>query len=244
MRRKMFTLVLTAMMTAALCACSITTPSTPSPEKNTEISTQISTEEDETLSTEPGSETPVEVLTEKEETEADTQKKKQTGTQEETKKDEDKQTSSESGTENKTEQKTEGTEVGSAGEESNELSDHAVYPGYSRVEIVNARGDITAIYQLDDGSFMDKQSNVYKFDGNETWYDSSNVEWNQTAEDAERTYPGPDSAVIVNQRGDETTVYKLTDGTFLDRQNYLFTYSEGEKCWYSTYGVQFDEKAQ
>lgn len=123
------------------------------------------------------------------------------------------------------------------------------YPGLDVVELVNARGDTVTVYQLADGTFMDRENRVYKYDGKESWYDQDNAEWNQSAEaeagtGEEQSYPGPDDAVIVNARGDETTVYKLADGSYLDRVQAKFTYSEADNTWTDEDGVVWDEKAE
>lgn len=47
---------------------------------------------------------------------------------------------------------------------------------------------------------------------------------------SEGNYPGADVAEIVNPRGDETTAYKLADGTYMDRIERHFTYN-GTDTW-------------
>lgn len=53
--------------------------------------------------------------------------------------------------------------------------------------------------------------------------------------------PGPDVALLVNLRGDETTAYKLVDGTYLDRieRKYIFN---GTDTWTDEEGVEWNEK--
>lgn len=53
--------------------------------------------------------------------------------------------------------------------------------------------------------------------------------------------PGPETVVIVNLRGDETTVYKLVDGTYMDRIEKRFTYN-GTDTWTDEDGVEWNEK--
>ena len=57
---------------------------------------------------------------------------------------------------------------------------------------------------------------------------------------SERNYPGADVVEIVNLRGDETTVYKLADGTYMDRTERHFTYN-GTDTWTDEDGVEWNE---
>lgn len=57
---------------------------------------------------------------------------------------------------------------------------------------------------------------------------------------ANTDYPGPDVAEIVNPRGDETTVYQLADGTYMDRADRRFTYN-GTDTWTDEDGVEWNE---
>ena len=56
----------------------------------------------------------------------------------------------------------------------------------------------------------------------------------------EGNYPGADVVEIVNLRGDETTVYKLADGTYMDRIDRHFTYN-GTDTWTDEDGVEWNE---
>ncbi|MDY3919508.1 MAG: hypothetical protein SOZ59_11000 [Candidatus Limivivens sp.] len=56
-------------------------------------------------------------------------------------------------------------------------------------------------------------------------------------------YPGADVVEIVNLRGDETTVYKLADGTYMDRIERHFTYN-GSDIWTDENGVEWNEAAK
>ena len=49
-------------------------------------------------------------------------------------------------------------------------------------------------------------------------------------DESETSYPGADVVEIVNLRGDTTTVYKLADGTYMDRIERRFTYN-GTDTW-------------
>ena len=57
---------------------------------------------------------------------------------------------------------------------------------------------------------------------------------------SEVKYPGADVVEIVNLRGDETTVYKLADGTYMDRIEHHFTYN-GTDTWTDEDGVEWNE---
>ena len=57
---------------------------------------------------------------------------------------------------------------------------------------------------------------------------------------SEGNYPGADVVEIVNLRGDETTVYKLADGTYMDRIDRRFTYN-GTDIWTDENGVEWNE---
>ena len=53
-------------------------------------------------------------------------------------------------------------------------------------------------------------------------------------------YPGADVVNIVNLRGDETTIYKLADGTYMDRTDRRFTYN-GTDTWTDEAGAEWNE---
>ena len=48
---------------------------------------------------------------------------------------------------------------------------------------------------------------------------------------------------IVNPRGDKTTVYKLADGTYMDREERPFTYN-GTDTWTDENGTEWNEVAK
>ena len=56
-------------------------------------------------------------------------------------------------------------------------------------------------------------------------------------------YPGADVVEIVNLRGDETTIYKLADGTYMDRVERRFTYN-GTDIWTDEDGGAWNEAAK
>ena len=55
--------------------------------------------------------------------------------------------------------------------------------------------------------------------------------------------PGTDVVDLVNLRGDETTVYKLADGTYMDRMERRFTYN-GTDIWTDENGAEWNEAAK
>ena len=58
----------------------------------------------------------------------------------------------------------------------------------------------------------------------------------------EVTYPGADVVELVNLCGDTTTVYKLADGTYMDRIERRFTYN-GTDTWTDEDGVEWNAAA-
>lgn len=57
---------------------------------------------------------------------------------------------------------------------------------------------------------------------------------------SEGNLPGADVVEIVNLRGDETTIYKLADGTYMDRIERHFIYN-GTDTWTDEDGVEWNE---
>ena len=57
-------------------------------------------------------------------------------------------------------------------------------------------------------------------------------------DEVEASYPGADVVELVNLRGDTTTVYKLADGTYMDRIERRFTYN-GTDTWTDEDGVEW-----
>ena len=62
--------------------------------------------------------------------------------------------------------------------------------------------------------------------------------WHMAGDESETSYPGADVVEIVNLRGDTTTVYKLVDGTYMDRIERRFTYN-GTDTWIDEDGVEW-----
>lgn len=59
----------------------------------------------------------------------------------------------------------------------------------------------------------------------------------------ETAFPGPDTAMLVNLRGDTTTVYKLADGRYMDRTNSVYIF-DGVDTWTDESSVEWNETAQ
>lgn len=64
-------------------------------------------------------------------------------------------------------------------ENSESSSENEDYPGEDVVEIVNLKGEITTVYKLADGRYMDRIERIFIFDGVDTWTDINGAEWNQ-----------------------------------------------------------------
>ena len=69
-------------------------------------------------------------------------------------------------------------ETGKGGEDERETS----YPGADVVELVNLRGDMTTVYKLADGTYMDRMERRFTYNGTDTWIDEDGAEWNAAAE--------------------------------------------------------------
>lgn len=63
---------------------------------------------------------------------------------------------------------------------------------------------------------------------------------NLTAEKFENEDNWPDVEELVNQRGDETTVYLLADGRYMDRINAVYIY-DGKDTWTDEAGVEWNK---
>ena len=70
------------------------------------------------------------------------------------------------------------SETGKGGEDESETS----YPGADVVELVNLRGDMTTVYKLADGTYMDRIERRFTYNGTDTWTDEDGVEWNEAVD--------------------------------------------------------------
>ena len=71
----------------------------------------------------------------------------------------------------------------------------------------------------DEPSMDDSSSSTEKFENKDNW---------------------PDVEELVNQRGDETTVYLLADGRYMDRINAVYIY-DGKGTWMDESGVEWNK---
>ena len=96
--------------------------------------------------------------------------------------------------------------------------DDAAYPwSDAPVETIEA---IVEVVQLpDEPSMDDSSSSTEKFENKDNW---------------------PDVEELVNQRGDETTVYLLADGRYMDRINAVYIY-DGKDTWTDESGVEWNK---
>lgn len=67
--------------------------------------------------------------------------------------------------------------------------------------------------------------------------------YDASTEEFENQDNWPDVAELVNPRGDETTVYLLVDGRYMDRINAIYIY-DGEGTWTDEAGVRWNEKVK
>ena len=96
--------------------------------------------------------------------------------------------------------------------------DDAAYPwSDAPVETIEA---IVEVVQLpEEPSMDDSSSSTEKFENKDNW---------------------PDVEEMVNQRGDETTVYLLADGRYMDRINAVYIY-DGKDTWTDEAGVEWNK---
>ena len=96
--------------------------------------------------------------------------------------------------------------------------DDAAYPwSDAPVETIEA---IVEVVQLPEESTMDdSNSSTEKFENKDNW---------------------PDVEELVNKRGDETTVYLLADGRYMDRINAVYIY-DGKDTWTDESGVEWNK---
>ena len=96
--------------------------------------------------------------------------------------------------------------------------DDAAYPwSDAPVETIEA---IAEVVQLpDEPSMDDSSSSTEIFENKDNW---------------------PDVEELVNQRGDETTVYLLADGRYMDRINAVYIY-DGKDIWTDESGVEWNK---
>ena len=99
--------------------------------------------------------------------------------------------------------------------------DDAAYPwSDAPVETIEA---IVEVVQLpEEQTIDDSNSSTERFENRDNW---------------------PDVEELVNQRGDETTVYLLADGRYMDRINAVYIY-DGKGTWTDESGVEWNKAAK
>lgn len=122
--------------------------------------------------------------------------------------------------------------------------DDAAYPwSDSPVETIETIIDVVQLPE-DSAEPLDKESTDTQSttsDINNSDNANSLANNSEIADDTQTdTYPGPDVAEIVNLKGDETTVYKLVDGRYMDRVNAIFIF-DGVDTWTDENGVEWNE---
>ena len=88
---------------------------------------------------------------------------------------------------------------------------------------------------------LDNMLNEINTDGQPDAGQSSDGNYQSQTEQTD--FPGTDTAMLVNLRGDTTTVYKLADGRYMDRINTVYTF-DGVDTWTDESDVEWNETAQ
>ena len=96
--------------------------------------------------------------------------------------------------------------------------DDAAYP-WSDAPVETIEAIIEVVQLPDEPSMEDLSSSTEKFENKDNW---------------------PDVEELVNQRGDETTVYLLADGRYMDRINAVYIY-DGKDTWTDESGVEWNK---
>lgn len=139
------------------------------------------------------------------------------------------------------------------GENAEELLSSAGYTGKgypwgsSKIEAIETIKDVVQLPEnREDAVAMeptetDVTSGQDNQDGQPDAGQSSDCNYQSQTEQTD--FPGPDTAMFVNLRGDTTTVYKLADGRYMDRTNTVYTF-DGVDTWIDESGVEWNETAQ
>lgn len=96
--------------------------------------------------------------------------------------------------------------------------DDAAYP-WSDVPVETIEAIVEVVQLPEEQSMEDSDSSTEEFTNKDHW-------------------PGVEE--IVNQKGDETTVYLLADGRYMDRINAVYIY-DGEDTWTDESGVEWNK---
>ena len=78
---------------------------------------------------------------------------------------------------------------------------------------------VEAVQLPEEPTMDDSSSSTEKFENKDNW---------------------PDVEELVNRRGDETTVYLLADGRYMDRTNAVYIY-DGKDTWTDESGVEWNK---
>ena len=96
--------------------------------------------------------------------------------------------------------------------------DSAAYP-WSDASVETIEAIVEVVQFPEEQTMDDSDSSTEKFENKDNW---------------------PDVEELVNQRGDETTVYLLADGRYMDRINAVYIY-DGKDTWTDESGVEWNK---
>ena len=96
--------------------------------------------------------------------------------------------------------------------------DDAAYP-WSNAPVETIEAIVEVVQLPEEQTIDDSNSSTEKFENKDNW---------------------PDVEELVNQRGDETTVYLLADGRYMDRINAVYIYDEKD-TWTDESGVEWNQ---
>ena len=96
--------------------------------------------------------------------------------------------------------------------------DDAAYP-WSDAPVETIEAIVEVVQLSEEQTKDDSSSSTEKFENKDNW---------------------PDVEELVNQRGDETTVYLLADGRYMDRINAVYIY-DGKDTWTDESGVEWNK---
>lgn len=99
--------------------------------------------------------------------------------------------------------------------------DDAAYP-WSDAPVETIEAIVEVVQPPEEQTMDDSNSSTEKFENKDNW---------------------PDVEELVNQRGDETTVYLLADGRYMDRINAVYIY-DGKDTWTDTNGVEWNQEVK
>ena len=91
--------------------------------------------------------------------------------------------------------------------------------GNSTEQVVASEAIVEVVQLPEEQTMEDSNSTTEKFENKDNW---------------------PDVEELVNQRGDETTVYLLADGRYMDRINAVYIY-DGKDTWTDESGVEWNK---